>query len=626
MLETEPKQSVALSASASRFGRTIWLWVTAGLILLLYLLLAGGSTLFDRDEPRFARAAVEMYRAGEFFVPTFDGQERLHKPAGVYWLMMGGIALLGETTLAVRLPSVLAVMGVALLTGYLTRQVIDRRLGPLAMVIVAGNPLMWQDGQGAIADAVLLFFITWAGLHFIRATQRDWCWRDTLILGLAMGGGQLVKGPVILLLPVAMWLTLWWSARKGQRLPRGAGGWPISAHIWLAVAISFVLFLAWAVPANNATDGRFLEEGIGKHVIQRFFGSQEGHGQLIREGVQASDAPAAKHWLLGIVNYVGGALLIYPAVIIVGFFPWVTLLFPAIRTSLRKTTEARDGESDWRQLFMTRFLLCWCAVFFMFFTLMAARLPHYILPIWPAMTLLIVSWVARVQEGEMSDSGRKWLAFGHWFMSFGWVGVGVALLAVPWVIQQGVMDQDGQPWSLLFVDLAWPMLCMGAVMLAMWVGFTVTRLRGQLMRGVTYLALGALLMQFIMGLGLLPAQDRWKSSPQLAKAMREIVAASDGNQLPEFCTIENNSPALRFYAGLQQALPSMNSADQEGATRWLKQQPGRYLILPKDRLEKWFPDQLPGELIIYRQVTGLREFEWETQCLITSRSTTIDDE
>ncbi len=54
---------------------------------LFYLPGLGQIPLFDRDEPRFATAAREMAGAGDFVVPTFNGELRPDKPPLVYWLM-----------------------------------------------------------------------------------------------------------------------------------------------------------------------------------------------------------------------------------------------------------------------------------------------------------------------------------------------------------------------------------------------------------------------------------------------------------------------------------------------------------------------------------------------------------
>src|SRR5262245_15102400 len=60
------------------------------------------TTLWDRDEPRFARAAVEMARSGDWLVPRFEGAPRTAKPPFAYWLMAASVRSLGPTAVAAR--------------------------------------------------------------------------------------------------------------------------------------------------------------------------------------------------------------------------------------------------------------------------------------------------------------------------------------------------------------------------------------------------------------------------------------------------------------------------------------------------------------------------------------------
>jgi len=65
------------------------------------------TTLWDRDEPRYARAAVEMAESGNYLLPTFNGQIWFDKPPLLYWLMSLPIRLKGPTELACRFFGVL---------------------------------------------------------------------------------------------------------------------------------------------------------------------------------------------------------------------------------------------------------------------------------------------------------------------------------------------------------------------------------------------------------------------------------------------------------------------------------------------------------------------------------------
>jgi len=69
---------------------------------------ASQTGLFDRDEPRYAQATREMVASGDWVVPSFNGEPRLHKPVLIYWLMAASYTVFGDNALAARLPSIIA--------------------------------------------------------------------------------------------------------------------------------------------------------------------------------------------------------------------------------------------------------------------------------------------------------------------------------------------------------------------------------------------------------------------------------------------------------------------------------------------------------------------------------------
>ena len=124
-----------------------------------------------------------------------------------------------------------------------------------------------------------------------------------------------------------------------------------------------LLFIVWAIPANNATDGEFLRLGIGHHVLARAAKPLESHGG---------------RFLLN--------LLYYLPVIIVGFFPW-TLHLPG---SISAVLNRRVGAVHFRELF-----LAWVVSIVVIMTLVATKLPHYILFTWPALAVWIAGFMAQ---------------------------------------------------------------------------------------------------------------------------------------------------------------------------------------------------------------------------------------
>ena len=142
-------------------------WWTREDVLLLVLLGAflflpglGEIVLFDRDEPRFATAAREMWETGDYVVPRFNGELRPDKPPLVYWLMAGSYSVVGKgSELGARLPS--AVCGtLTLIVVYLmTARRFGRVTGMLAAMILGTSSLFVIVNRMATADATMLLFI-----------------------------------------------------------------------------------------------------------------------------------------------------------------------------------------------------------------------------------------------------------------------------------------------------------------------------------------------------------------------------------------------------------------------------------------------------------------------------------
>ena len=168
--------------------------LAAGYVVFL-LALTNTTTLWDRDEARFAQAAVEMLASGQYLVPTFNGELRPQKPILIYWLMTLSLGVLGKSELAVRMWSPIGIAIAALATFAIGRRWWSPRVGLAAMVIVALTPLTLLEGVAATTDAMLLAAFTVSMALMAQALDRPRWWQAAA-LGLAFGAGLLTKGPV----------------------------------------------------------------------------------------------------------------------------------------------------------------------------------------------------------------------------------------------------------------------------------------------------------------------------------------------------------------------------------------------------------------------------------------------
>jgi 4-amino-4-deoxy-L-arabinose transferase-like glycosyltransferase len=506
---------------------TRFVMLALGVILAVFFLTAASSKLFDRDEPRFARATVEMVRSGNYLVPTFNGELRPDKPILIYWLTSLTMKLMGQTELAFRFFAPLGVAGTCLLTYLLGRRFFGLKAGFLAMIMIPTTPLVLMVGTAATTDAVLLVFISLSVFIFFQTYPGRLSWSRTLLLGLMLGTAMLTKGPVGLAVPVLTIITVTFFFRR-KKLPFESIFW----RLLTACAVGLILFCLWAVPANEATGGEFLSRGLGHHVGSRMVTSFESHG--------------------------GNFLLYLPfylVVIILGFFPW-TLYLPS---GLSASFGGRLGKET-----ISPCLLGWILPTFLLMTMVITKLPHYILPIWPALALVSAGIIRGYEQKALNKRDLKWLKRGPWFF----VPIGLLL-------SLGLMVF---PWFSSLNKVRGPIFASGLILLVMVIlGMRQFKRRRHWSCGAI-LAGGMILFQINTALFVLPSLNRFKVSPNIARQVRAVTPEQVKVFMYRF-----NEPSLIFYLdrpGVEQL------SSPENVLAWADREGRAVLIIPRPILNE----------------------------------------
>jgi 4-amino-4-deoxy-L-arabinose transferase-like glycosyltransferase len=325
--------------------------------IFLYTIGNFSLPLIDRDEPRFAEASREMQQSGDFLIPRLNGEYRFDKPPLVYWSQVLAYNLLGDNDFAARLPSAVFAALSATATIIFASRAFGPGLGMWAGLIFATSLQLFVHARAAVADAsLLLFFLmaTWAGWERLRNSSSRFWW---FIFYLALGLGFLAKGPVALL-PVLFMPLHSLLCRSALRFRAG------SALLGGLVVLSVVCL--WGIPAIVATNGEYLQIGLGKHVLQRSLQAMESHG-----------APG----LLGYLAY----LPFYLITSFFSFFPWCIFL----PLCLKGLWIRRDSDET--------YLVGVVLVVFFVFTAIETKLPHYVLPAYPALAILVARQIEEVR-------------------------------------------------------------------------------------------------------------------------------------------------------------------------------------------------------------------------------------
>jgi 4-amino-4-deoxy-L-arabinose transferase-like glycosyltransferase len=319
--------------------------------------------LIDRDEPRFAEASREMIQRGDYVVPYFNNQLRLDKPPLTYWAQVASYHVFGENDFAARFPSAIAAALLAVTIPFHGLRLGGERIGWRAAIIFTLCLQTFIHGKAAVADMWLALFVStahWSALELLRdgltgsphehkpeMQHRINRWWFSFYISMALG--FLAKGPIAWVPLLTVGSTIFYASNLHL-----ARCFKFGRGILLMLAI----VAAWGVPALVWTNGEFLRIGIGRHVIGRSLGAMEGHG-----------------W-----NSLGGYILLLPfyfVTVFVSFFPW-SIKLPSLVKDLRHKRDNID-----------RYLLSGIAIIFIIFSLIKTKLPHYTLPAFGMLALLL---------------------------------------------------------------------------------------------------------------------------------------------------------------------------------------------------------------------------------------------
>ena len=398
--------------------------MSAGKHLLVLVLLStvlffvnlGKPKLWDRDEPRNARCAVEMMERHDWTVPTFNGELRTHKPILLYWLMMSAYSLFGVNEFAARFWSAALATGTVLLTYSIGRRLFSPRAAFWAAGILSTTLMFNVAARAATPDSTLIFCMTLALALYVRTAfpssespeafssspmpRRDSYPRRLLVVPIyaAMGLAVLAKGPIGIVLPTAIIGLFLSIVRLSKRDESSRAAASLSSRFvitvvrtlsplhllqtaWsmrpiIALSSAFIVALPWYLLVGFATDGEWVRSFLLEHNVGRASAAMEGHA--------------------------GSTLFYYPIAILIGFFPWSILAVPLALDVWGVLT----AKSKWATGY--QFLLCWVGVFVAVFSIAQTKLPSYVTPAYPAIALLVGAFIDRQFSREFQVS-RFWL-------------------------------------------------------------------------------------------------------------------------------------------------------------------------------------------------------------------------
>lgn len=390
----------------------IFLVLVSGFLLLYGLVPAFGGDqlgLVGADEPRYAQIAREMLEAhslachavdakvwpkslhltdlkasyhcltGGTVTPILYGQPWLEKPALYYWRAMGFFKEFGVSDWSARLPSASGAFVLIILIFLHMRRF--RPGGHLdAALITTSCVAIVSFARGASTDMQLAapFCIGMLGWYAWYETGKKFWLFDLYFFGAA---ATLAKGPVAPFLALSIILLFAGLRREWSLLRR---------TIWLpGVALYFAMVLPWyiAVQRHNPT---FFRVFFKEHNLERFATNRYQHHQPV--------------WY-------------YVIVLVIGLMPWTAIALRALIDSIQVSiAEWKVRHNPQRYLGHTRagdafpeFLVLWALFPIVFFSFSGSKLPGYILPSIPPLTILAADYLNRIRRRGLP----KWLLWSH---------------------------------------------------------------------------------------------------------------------------------------------------------------------------------------------------------------------
>jgi 4-amino-4-deoxy-L-arabinose transferase-like glycosyltransferase len=524
-------------------------WPYAWLTLLCAVLyLPGLSTVpvIDRDEARYVQATRQMLESGDLVSIRFQDAPRNKKPAGVHWLQAASVALVSDaaaTTLwPYRVPSALGAWSAVLLTfGFARRRLGD---GPavLASAGLAGSLALAAEAHQAKTDAVLLAavaltqfalaraYLAWRGPAEPVPGPRNW-----LAFWGGLGVAFLLKGPVgpgVTALTVLALVALHREAR-----------WLLALRPLPGVLVTLAVALPWSLAVSLGEGGEFFREAATRDWLPKLLSGQESHG-----------APPGY----------------YALTLLVTLWPASLLLLPALLAAWRDRADP-----------LVAFALAWALPAWALLEVVPTKLPHYVLPLFPALVLLVGRVLGKPAGPRATRAVAAYVVL--WLLAT--LAVASVLLVLP-----------------LLLGLGLPAWAVGLVLVLVLAGVAaaLAAMTGGWGRALALGLAGTPVLVPWLAVAYLPRLTPAWTSHALVQAIARVGAF----RAQDIAVAGYGEPSLVFLAGTRVRL-----TDPREAARHLAAGPGRLAVV-SERRQAAFEQSLAETGVAARPVGTVRGFNY----------------
>jgi len=518
------------------------------ILVVVYALLWFGTLnyrhLIPSDEGRYAEIAREMLVTGDWVTPRYNGYKYFEKPPLQIWATASAFNIFGVGDWQARLWTALTGFLTIVFIGFTGARIYSARAGWLAAVALASSPMWVIGGHINSLDMGLSAFLVAALCSLLLAQtssnkthSRNWMWACWAFMALA----TLSKGIIGIAIPGMVFavysITAWdWKIWKRLHIINGS-------ILFLAITAPWFVLIAQRNP-------EFLEFFFIHEHLQRF--TQTAHSRT-------------------------GPIYFFLPLLLLGFLPWIAQVPGAIAQTWRERN--REFSSGW-------LLTCWFVVILGFFSISQSKLPGYIIPLFPALALIVGSQLDRNLSSGNSLS-LPWQLQTGFFAILG--GIGFFFLGE--VSKQSRPDEIESYAQYTY----WIIAALIALISCSLLALMQSKRNG--LSSITSFAGGLFLCALIAGTGH-ETLGRAVSGIDLVKQVK-----ADIPQKTNFYSVRILDHTVPFYLGKTMIMVEFPDELEFG----VKQEPELWLPTLDAFIERWKEDQTAYALMVPEQYVTLQK-------------------